>query len=233
MLEVPKMQTNKLSNNKWINRHIVSSYKKTQQFRNAKGATNPSLFFSPVLWSLLEHQGFLGHFLHWQEEKKKKRTIPEESSKIIKENWTKTCNEERTASQEESFYYEKQRHVLLYWILTFLDTLKPLEKQTLLLKLSCCQVQNNMTLELPEKLLRELRDQVFPLTFLLCSASLGSIVTTGLVQVFIIWMMYVLQTVWLHDMWYLEKSIHLIFKKQDIFCCYKILSTTVWLYQFK
>lgn len=94
MLEVPKMQTNKLSNSKWINRHIVSSYKITQQFRNAKGATNPSLFFSPVLWSLLEHQGFLGHFLHWQEEKKKKRTIPEESSKIIKENWTKTCNEE-------------------------------------------------------------------------------------------------------------------------------------------
>lgn len=112
-----------------------------------------SPFFSAALcwgpwWSIRD---FHWRFLCWQEQK---RDVSEVSSKIIKGNWRKTHNKEWGANCMKLLLWETRAHSS---VLTFLATLKPLQKQTLLLVLSCCWVQGIMTLELPEIILRELR----------------------------------------------------------------------------
>lgn len=81
-LKVPKIGTNYLLDNKWINRHIASCCKKSSSFRNATEAFSSALCCGPC-WSVRDFHWCL---LPWQETKK--------SHKIIKENWRKTGNEE-------------------------------------------------------------------------------------------------------------------------------------------
>mgnify|MGYP001852505821 CR=1 FL=1 len=127
-------------------------------------------------------------------DRRNERIGAEESSKIrsnVNEEGESNCIRKR-----KLLMWETKAHASVLDVDISYYSIPP-QKPMLMLKPNHCQHH----VRIAWQSCSETWDQVFPLTLLPCSASLGSTVSTGIVQMSVIWMITVLQTVWLCTPW--------------------------------